>query len=111
MVGYQVRVEGVLVASHKLLHSFKLGALKLGEIQVSCKQLSGHITNDNKQVTILTHQCSCSVKYSMLCCMVSKSNLGMAPVWIQWRLIHVLPLDMEQENTALQSAIETTAEY
>ena len=54
VVGYQGRGEGVLVTSNIFLHSFKLGAFKLGEIQVSCKQLSGHIANENKQVTILT---------------------------------------------------------
>ena len=88
MVGYQVRVESVLVISHKLFHSFKLGDFKLGEIQVSCKQLSGHITNNNKQVTILTGQYSCSGRYPMSCCMVYRLNLGMAPVWIQWQLKH-----------------------
>ena len=84
MVAYQVRVDDVVVASHKLYHPFKLGGFKLGEIEVSCEQLSCHIANDNKQVTILASQCSCLVKYPMPCCMVSKSNLGVAPVWIQW---------------------------
>ena len=87
MVGYQVMTEEVVIATHKLYHPFQLGNFKSSEVEVSCKQIYGHISNDNKQVNILTGQCSCSVRYPMSCCIVSKHNLGVASEWIQWKLL------------------------
>ena len=85
MVGYQVMSEEVVVATHRLYHSFKIGDFRPSEINVSCKQLSGHLSNDNKQINILTGQCSCSVGYPMPCYMVSKNNPGVAPKYIHLR--------------------------
>ena len=87
MVGYQVLIDDVVLSTIKLYHSFELRGFKPEEIQVYCKQVSGHLANDNKQINILTGQCSCTVKHPMACCMVAKENLGVAPEWIQRRLI------------------------
>ena len=87
MVGYQVLIDDVVISTLKLYHSFELCGFKPEDIQVSCKQLSGQLANDNKQINILTGQCSCTVKHPMACCMVSKVNLGVAPEWIQRRLL------------------------
>ena len=84
MVGYQVFIDDVVISTIKLYHPFELCAFKPEEIQVSCNQLSGHLANDNKQINILTGQCSCTTRRTMSCCMVSKENLGVAPEWIQW---------------------------
>ena len=41
------------------------------------------MSNDNKQVNILTGKGTCSVGFPMSCCIVSKHNLRDAPEWIQ----------------------------
>ena len=45
--------------------------------------MSDHLANNGKQVRILTGQGSCRVDFPMMCCLVSLSGLGGAPVWIQ----------------------------
>ena len=48
MVGYQVMIEVVVIVTHKLYHPFQLGNIESAEVRVSCKQISGHLSNDNK---------------------------------------------------------------
>ena len=43
MVGYQVLIDDVVISTLKLYHLFELCGFKPEEIQVSCKQLSGHL--------------------------------------------------------------------
>ena len=58
-------IEEVGIATHKLYHP------QASRVKVSYKQISGHLSNDNKQVNIPTGQCSYSVGYPLACCMVS----------------------------------------
>ena len=79
IVGYQVIVDGMLIATNRLYHSFSLGKHELLDVEVICAQVSGHLANDNKQINILSGQFSCSVKCPMTCCVDTKENLGVAP--------------------------------
>ena len=68
---------------------FKLGTSNVENIVAKCHQLSGHVSNDNKQVNILTGQGTCNVGFPMSCCIVSKQNLGDPPEWIQRMTLRV----------------------
>ena len=68
---------------------FKLGTSSVEDIVAKCHQLSGHVSNDNKQVNILTGQDTCSVGFPMSYCMVSKHNVGDPPEWIQRMTLRV----------------------
>ena len=77
----QQRTAGVL----KLRKPFHLGTSAVRDLRVTCQQISGHVSNDGKQVNILTGQASCSVGFPMPCCMISKYTLNDPPAWL-WRM-------------------------
>ena len=79
IVGLQFSLEGAVVASWRLDVKFMLGTSHVNDLVTKCHQLSGHVSNDNKQVKILTGQGTCSVGFPMSCCMIAKQNLGQAP--------------------------------
>ena len=89
IVGLQFSLEGAVVASWRLDVKFKLGTRDVKDIVAKFHQLSGHVSNDNKQVNILTGQGTCSVGFPMSCCMVSKHNVGDPPEWIQRMTLRV----------------------
>ena len=89
IVGLQFLLDGTVVASWRLDVKFKLGTTSVEDIVAKCHQLSGHVSNDNKQINILTGQGTCSVGFPMACCMVSKHNLGCPPEWIQRMTLRV----------------------
>ena len=82
IVGYQLLIHGTVIATNNLYHPFDILHFKSTELKVWCKQLNGHLANDNKQIGILNGQPSCTVKHPMSCCMVSGADLGLAPEWI-----------------------------
>ena len=82
VVGLSIYVKEELVFSYKLPNSFKHPQPR-HRLELKCYQLSGQLSNDGKQISILTGQGSCSVSYPMPCCMVSKADLGKPPEWIQ----------------------------
>ena len=55
-VGLQFLLDGTVVASWRLDVKFKLGTSNVEDIVAKCHQLSGHVSNDNKQVNIFTGQ-------------------------------------------------------
>ena len=82
ILGYQVIVYGMRFATNRLYHLLSLGKHELSDVEVICKQVSSHLANNNKQINVLSGQCSCSMKCPMACFMVNKENLGVAPEWI-----------------------------
>ena len=87
IVGLQFLVDEWVVAAWKLEVVLTLGTILSRDLAVQCKQISGHVSNDGKQINILTGQGSCSVGYPMPCCFVSKFNLGDAPEWLQRKFL------------------------
>ena len=87
IVGLQFMLDNYVVAAWKLSDTFKLGESKVCNLEVQCRQVSGHLSNDGKQVNILTGQGTCRVGYPMPCCLVSLKGLGDPPEWIQIRFI------------------------
>ena len=83
IIGLRSLLDVTVVASWRLDVKFKIDARNVEDIVAKCHQLSGHVSNDNKQVNILTGQGTCGVGFPMSCCMVYKHNLGHAPEWIQ----------------------------
>ena len=55
-------------------------------MQLKCYQLSVHLSNNGKQINILTGQDRCSVGYPISCCMVHMEDLGRPHCWIRLRL-------------------------
>jgi hypothetical protein len=78
--------DNVILTTHRLHRKLKLQNFPRSKVQAKCYQLSGHLSNDGKQINILTGQCSCSVGYPMPCCMVHKGDLGRPPRWM-WLLL------------------------
>jgi len=72
-----------ILATHWLHCKLKLQAYPLSKVKAKCYQLSGHLSNDGKQINILTGQRSCSMGYPMPCCMVHKGNLGRPIPWVR----------------------------
>ncbi len=88
LVGLRFVVNGEVAATHRLHRSMDMGRDRVPDMLIHCQQISGHVSNDGKQINILTGQASCSVTYPMPCCMVSKHDLGRRPFWMQklfWR--------------------------
>ena len=86
-MGLQFIVDELVVAAWRLEVPLKLNTTLTSDILVKCNQISGHVSNDGKQINILTGQGSCSVGYPMPCCFVSKFNLGDAPEWLQRKFL------------------------
>ena len=53
VVGFRVFVKGELICTHKLHYSFKLEQ-QMRRTSLRCYQLSGQLSNDGKQINILT---------------------------------------------------------
>ncbi len=82
IVGVQVIVELNVVSSLKFINSMDIGTSHPISIVIRCRQISGHVSNDGKQINILNGQGTCTVGYPMPCCMVSKAYLGRPPEWL-----------------------------
>jgi len=83
IIGVQFLLPDNVVSTRRLHHQrMKLSNLPGSKLDSKCYQLSGHPSNDGKQINILTGQGSCSVAHPMPCCMVRKNELGRPPRWI-----------------------------
>ena len=82
IVGSEFVVAGVVIAAWKFPQHLDLRGMSYDDVEASCYQISGHVSNDGKQINILSGQASCSVGFPMPCCMVSKKNLGQPPEWL-----------------------------
>ena len=69
IVGFQVLLENDIVVVKRFCEPLKLGRFGVKDLEVECKQISGHLANDNKQINILTGQGSCSVSFTMPRCL------------------------------------------
>ena len=76
----------IIIKTQRLHHKLKPCSYPISKVEAKCYQLSGHLSNDEKQVNILTGQGSCSVAHTMPCCMVSKNELGRPPLLARLRL-------------------------
>ena len=84
IVGLQFMFEDNVVAAYKLFGPLKIA---LADVEIQCRQVSGHLANDGKQVNILTGQGTCRVRFPMACCRVSLNSLDNAPEWIQQQFL------------------------
>ena len=82
IVGVQFLIGNNVVAAHRFDRPLSLGSSFLGKTTANTQQISGHVSNDGKQVNILSGQGSCTVGYPMPCCLVAKENLGRPPQWL-----------------------------
>ena len=88
IIGFQVlNSDEKVLATKRFYDKLKLVSATRSDIKMKCYQVSGHLSNDNKQINILTGQASCSVSYPMPCCMVKKEDLGRPPEWLQIRFL------------------------
>ena len=81
-----------MLATKCFYDKLKLVSATRSDIKMQCYQVSGHLSNDNKQIDILTGQASCSVSYPMPCCMVKKEDLGQPPEWRQIQFLRAVVL-------------------
>ena len=80
--------------------------MTFADVIASCSQISGHVSNDGKQINILSGQGSCSVGYPMPCCMVSKYNLGQPPEWLMRTFLrHVIVAASRMAANELPDAV------
>jgi hypothetical protein len=86
VVGIRIIVNNSVVKTQRLHQHLKLRSHPQSKVVSRCYQLSGHLSNDGKQINILTGQGSCSVAHPMPCCMVNKNDLGRPPLWIRIKL-------------------------
>jgi len=86
VVGVRVSSNITMLATLCLHRQWKLQSYPLSNLISKCYQLSGPLSNNGKQIIILTGQGSCSVGYPMPCCMVHKEDLGRPPRWIRFHL-------------------------
>ena len=82
VVGFQVLVENVIVTTKRLYDRFEPHCVR--SLVVKCYQLSGQLSNDGKQINILTGQGSCSGVHPMPGCMVQNDHFGKPPMWIHY---------------------------
>ena len=93
VIGLSFYFDDFMIAAWKLGECYPLDVDELSTCEVQCCQISGHLSNDGKQVNILTGQASCAVGYPMPCCLASKQQLGIAPEWIQRRTMRMRILE------------------
>ena len=106
VVGIQFIVLAVVVATWKLPQNLSLRGMTFADVIASCSQISGHVSNDGKQINILSGQGSCSVGYPMPCCMVSKYNLGQPPEWLMRTFLrHVIVAASRMAANELPDAV------
>ena len=87
IIGFQTMNEqGEVIGTKQLYDNMKLGTFSRSSIVLEY-QVSGHVSNDNKQINILTGQTCCSVSYPMPCYLVKNNDLGRPPVWLQLRFL------------------------
>ena len=82
IVGLQISHQDFVAASWRLRESFGLAGNSTNLLIVKCHQISGHVSNDGKQINILSGQGTCTVGYPMPCCMVPRDRLGTTPRWL-----------------------------
>ena len=61
IVGSEFVVAGVVIAAWKFPQHLDLRGMSYDDVEASCYQISGHVSNDGKQINILSGQASCSV--------------------------------------------------
>ena len=83
IVGLKFLVDECVVAVWRIEVALKLGTTSSRDLVVQYNQILGHVSNNSKQINILTGQGSHLVGYPMPCCLVSKYNLGDAPELLQ----------------------------
>ena len=86
-----------VVATWKLDEVFCLGMGTVRKLLVTVKQISGHCSNDGKQINILNGQPSCSVGFPMGCCMVAKADLGQPLEWMMRAYLRMLMTGISKE--------------
>ena len=79
IVGVGVSSNIAILTTLRLHRHWKLQSYPLSHLTSECYQLSGHLSNNGKQINILTGQGSCSVGYPMPCCMVHNEDMGRPP--------------------------------
>ena len=62
IVGLQFMFEDNIVAVYKLFEPLKIA---LADIEIQCRQVSGHLANNRKQMSILMGQGTCRVGFPM----------------------------------------------
>ena len=71
------------IATNRFYYPMDIGDCAIGDIDVRCEQINGHVGNDGKCINILNGQKGCQVLCPEPCCSVTRENLGKAPYWIQ----------------------------
>ena len=56
IIGLRVMSNDIIVKTQRLHHKLKLYSYPISKVEAKCYKLSGHISNDGKQVNILTGQ-------------------------------------------------------
>ena len=87
IVGLQFVLDEWIILAWRLGENFNIGTTSVRGVVDKCNKILGHISNDDKQINILTGRGSCLVGYPMQCYWVSKNNLGDAPEWLQLKFL------------------------